>query len=357
MAELRWRRLRRGASGRSGDKFEVQVPLPRSASGKIYRYCPSEECTPRLFQLGAAPEERPNAPESAADRHREPGTPGTTCPYCGRVDEDDAFTWQRDIEHAKRILVHDAMEAVQDYLREMVSEFNRGMPTRGLITARMDFQPGHTFRPRLFREDLLRDISCHACARRYGVYAISLFCPDCSAVNLLDHFSRESELVSRQSELADQARSSQKLELAYRLLGNAHEDVLTAFETALKTVYGHLVRHKLPDQADELLSTRTLGSAFQNIDKARKLFGAIGVDLFSELDERDHASLRLNIEKRHVIGHNLGLVDEKYAQFDEVQEPGQTVRLLSEDILQFASTCRSVLAGLEKQISKKADEA
>src|SRR6202521_3794245 len=31
----------------------------------------------------------------------------------------------------------------------------------------------------------------------------------------------------------------QARELAYRLMGNAHEDVLTAFEATLKTVYHH----------------------------------------------------------------------------------------------------------------------
>ena len=42
--------------------------------------------------------------------------------------------------------------------------------------------------------------------------------------------------MREQVELASKLAVEQS-ELAYRLLGNAHEDVLTAFEATLKTVY------------------------------------------------------------------------------------------------------------------------
>ena len=34
------------------EKMELKVPLPQSPSGKVYRWCPSVDCTPRLFLLG-----------------------------------------------------------------------------------------------------------------------------------------------------------------------------------------------------------------------------------------------------------------------------------------------------------------
>jgi hypothetical protein len=42
--------------------------------------------------------------------------------------------------------------------------------------------------------------------------------------------------VREQVELAGNL-GPERQELAYRLMGNAHEDVLTAFEATLKTVY------------------------------------------------------------------------------------------------------------------------
>jgi hypothetical protein len=60
--------------------------------------------------------------------------------------------------------------------------------------------------------------------------------PGCGAPNIHLHFAREAALVRHQVELADNLASEQS-ELAYRLMGNAHEDVLTAIEATLKTVY------------------------------------------------------------------------------------------------------------------------
>ena len=66
--------------------------------------------------------------------------------------------------------------------------------------------------------------------------AVSLaFCPDCGAPNIHLHFAREVVLVREQVELAVSLASDQR-ELAYRLMGNAHEDVLTAFEATRDSV-------------------------------------------------------------------------------------------------------------------------
>ena len=44
----------------------------------------------------------------------------------------------------------------------------------------------------------------------------------------------------------------------------------------------------------------------------------------------------LNIQKRHIIGHNLGVVDAKFAQHAQDAKVGETIRLVGEDIRVFA---------------------
>lgn len=127
----------------------------------------------------------------------------------------------------------------------MARDFNRSMPRGGFISMRMDVRERPRAQPTAWREDLLRDLVCDQCARRYGVYAIAVFCPDCAAPNLGTHFKREVELVTKQVELAGDVREERDRELAYRLLGNAHEDVLTAFETYLKTTHRWFRRRDL----------------------------------------------------------------------------------------------------------------
>ena len=130
-------------------------------------------------------------------------------------------------------------------------------------------------------------------------------------------------------------------------MGNAHEDVLTAFETTLKTVFRCLVRRHIPEQAAKLCARRAIGNAFQNIGRGRARFAPLGLDPFAALSEDELAFLALNIEKRHVIGHNLGIADEQYVELTQTDQPSETVRLIGDEIGRFADICLAVVSALE----------
>jgi hypothetical protein len=236
---------------------------------------------------------------------------------------------------------------MKEHFEDMVDDFNRQV-RGGLLGISMSVEGGPSrHRPYPWREDLLRSLTCDICGRHYGVYAIALFCPDCGGRNVHVHFGREVHLVQEQIDLSRDIENEGRHELAYRLLGNAHEDVLTAFETYLKTIYRFLVGKRLPEQAEALTGQKAIGNSFQNLDRTQKLFGHIELDPFQELPDDRMGLLRMNIEKRHVVGHNLSLSDEKYSDSTMSEGPGRTVQLLGEDIGAFAEICRSVIEHLE----------
>lgn len=247
-------------------------------------------------------------------------------------------------------MVADATSDVHDWLADLARDFNRGQRRNSFLQVKMDVKSTPRPRPLVIREDLLRDLQCDICQRPYAVYALALFCPDCGAPNVALHFRREVSLVAEQVALADAQNLAGKSELAYRLMGNAHEDVLTAFEAALKAIYRYLVRQRLPHQAEELCSSRAIGNAFQNADRVKEKFGVLEIDPFEGISQDDLAQLRLNVEKRHVIGHNLGVADERYVELTRAEQPGETVRLIGEDIDRFAALCLGVVSSLEEQL-------
>ena len=216
---------------------------------------------------------------------------------------------------------------------------------------KMEIKKNHRPEPRAWREDLIRNLACDVCGREYGVYAIALFCPDCGSKNLHIHFEREIELILQEIDLAEEVAENGNSELAYRLLGNAHEDVLTAFETYQKTVYKYLVKKQLPaEEAAKLVTKKAIGNRFQNIERARELYKNLNLNPFGILAEEEIASLKLNIEKRHVIGHNLSMADEAYTERDHPERPGTTVAILAEDIAFFATTAKKVILELERHL-------
>lgn len=324
------------------------MALPKTPSGMEARWCPQDDCAPRLFQLG---EHSSDAEWNAAETrvHRIPHTPGTTCPYCGHDSaDDDEFIDPRDVEALTKWFKWAAQEDALDAASDMLRGVGRSLPRRGPISIQMRANRGPVrSEPRMWREDLLRQLTCSICTRRYGVYAIALFCPDCGAPNLGVHFQRESDLIEQQITLA---RVASEPELSFRLLGNAHEDVVTALETYLKTVYRFLVGKQCQvEEASKLRSAKAIGNAFQNIDRARDKLSKTGVDPFTCLSDDDRDYLRINIEKRHVLGHNLGLADEKYAEVVQAAQPGRTVVLLADEVVRFVDIASRLVHHLEVQ--------
>ncbi len=113
-------------------------------------------------------------------------------------------------------------------------------------------------------------------------------------------------------------------------------------------MYCYLVHERLPDQAKKLYNKKAVGNAFQNVDRAKERFAAIDRNLFEALSADDTAFLILNFQKRHVIGHNLGIADEHYNELTQCEQPGETVALLGEEINRFATICANVIAHFEE---------
>lgn len=335
-------RLNRYRTGGTSSNMQLSYPAPRTPNGRVYRLSPNEHAHPRHFVLGGV-----TTVISVTDAHRarmkqEPRTKQTVCPYSGTVAPDDAFVHPDDVNAAVEMLKHDAVQDIQDALADMLqSAFKGGSSSNSLIKLTANVKQSMPKpKPRFTRQDLMRELVCDHCGRDYGVFAIGLFCPDCGAPNLRLHFIRETELVSDQVSLAEEIGIDTE-ELAYRLLGNAHEDVLTAFEATLKTVYlyGKSLANTSPPPK--------VGNDFQNIEKALKRFNELNLDPFNGLTEIEMDALRLNIQKRHVIGHNLGVVDEKFATHATDAKVGETVKLVGNDIRLFASISQKVIDSLD----------
>src|SRR5688572_11464555 len=128
MSDFRFKRLEKYKVGGTKDKMELNIPLPKSPSGKVYRWCPNDKCTPRLFLLGDS--QRPENLDVTKLR-RAPGTPGTTCPYCGIDADDDEFSYEGDIEAIKAYMKWAVTRDVGDYFENMSRNFNRSQPKGG----------------------------------------------------------------------------------------------------------------------------------------------------------------------------------------------------------------------------------
>jgi hypothetical protein len=339
---MKFPRLNRYRTGGTSNNMKLSYPAPRTPNGRVYRLSPNEHAHPRHFVLGSVVADIEVTDALRARMKLEPRSKQTVCPYSGTVAEDNAFIHPDDVKAAVEMVKHDAAQDVQDAVAEMLKNaFKSSSSSNSFIKVKTSVQRSSPKpKPRFARQDLMRELICDHCGRDYCVFAIGLFCPDCGAPNLRLHFVRETELVSDQVSLAEEINVD-KEELAYRLLGNAHEDVLTAHEATLKAVYLH---------GKSLAGTSPLpkvGNDFQNVEKALKRFEELGLNPFDGLTTDEMDALQLNIQKRHVIGHNLGVVDSKFAIHAGDAKVGETVNLVGEDIRQFAAISQKVIDTLD----------
>lgn len=217
--------------------MKLKIPPPKTPDGRIYRYSPNPEAHPRHFVLGEYDRQFVVTDEARARMKLQPRTTQSVCPYSGIIAPDDDFLHPDDKDAVLKIVEDAAMRDVEAAINKAFGGLNSRSSGKGLINITTTFTPARPRpKPRFGRRDLLRELVCDHCSRDYGVFAISLFCHDCGAPNVRLHFAREVELVEMQVELAT-VQSEAAAELSYRLLGNAHEDVLTAFEATQKAVY------------------------------------------------------------------------------------------------------------------------
>ena len=94
-----------------------------------------------------------------------------------------------------------------------------------------------------------------------------------------------------------------------------------------------------PQDAEEV----RVGNAFQNIERGQKRFAEFNFDPFGSLSPGALAVLMLNIQKRHVIRHNLGVADAAFAERAGDARLGETVPLVGSDILKFAEIGQIVI--------------
>jgi len=348
MADLRLKNLDKLTVFREpNDIRHLSMNRPTSMSGKVMERCPNPECKPAIFQLGQAPETRELS--GVAQVRRKPGEDGITCPYCGIDGKDSDFIAKEDFDHAIKEVEHAIIQDFSEMLGGIARQFNQQAAgsRNNMVSMTMEHTPTRNPKPFAYREDLLRGIACHVCQREYGVYALALFCPDCGSPNVSTHFDREIEIIDQQVEISKLIDSDENREVAYRLLANAHEDALTALETTLKAVYKHLAPLRSPDQIGDF---DKFGSAFQNLEKSQKLFAGIGISLLGSLSGEESDALFKAIQKRHVIGHNLGLADEKYLKVSGDTEVGRNVPVLAEEIEHFTALCSKLISSVEKEL-------
>jgi hypothetical protein len=310
----------------------ISVPITADEHGFTGRECPLPDCEGYFkIELGTG------LKGQALPCH---------CPYCGHVAGHDHFWTKEQIEYAKSIAIRRITDAVQKDLRSL--EFDHKPKGPFGIGISMKVEAGHPPPIRYYREKQLEtEIVCANCTLRYAVYGVFAFCPDCGQHNSLQILDKNLEVVGKMLELATGAEKA----LAERLIENALEDCVSAFDGFGRELCRiHANKASNPVKAEKM--------SFQNLDGAKTSYlDLFGIDLSASVAAEDWRAIVRAFQKRHLIAHKLGVVDQDYITRSgdtravvgrKIGVAAEEVKVLSTIISKLAPCMTASLEKLEK---------
>jgi hypothetical protein len=261
---------------RLGSQFSI--PIAADDEGYLGRECPIQDClgyftiTPGTGIKGPAP---------------------CYCPYCGHKGESNTFFTQEQIEYAKSVVLRKVTDALHRDLKSL--EFDH--KPRGFgIGLSLKVKASTPLPIRYYREkELETAITCDSCTLRYAIYGVFGWCPDCGIHNSLQILLKNLELARKELALAARADA----ELANHLISDALENAVSAFDG-----FGR-----------ELCRRKSADIRFQSLTSARrKVQDAFGFDFADTLRVDEWDTARRAFQKRHLLAHKMGVIDEDYLQ-------------------------------------------
>lgn len=269
------------------------------------------------------------------------------CPYCGHAAAHDQFWTKEQIEYAKSI----AMRKVTDALHKDFKKMEFDLKPKGPfgIGASLTFKPGRPIPVRYYREKKLEtEVVCTNCTLRYSVYGVFAFCPDCGRHNSLEIFDKNIEAIKK---MVDFAASAEK-EIVKGLIENALEDCVSIFDgfgRELCRVHGK----------NSTNPTTAARISFQNLEGAkRSLQAAYGIDLSSGVTDDEWRSLVRGFQKRHLIAHRMGVVDQDYIAkaTDGEAVVGRKIRINSGEVKELLQLVGKVAHKLSADLAKAGEQ-
>ena len=314
----------------------MNIPIKIESDEKEYfdRECPNEEC---LYKFKINMEDWKN---KVSDKE-------VHCPMCGHIDTSDKWWTQEQLEKIENIAKSYAMSYIQQELNKSFKKLENSSNKY----VKIKYNPGKkitfTNNPIGQSEEWNLDIECKKCGTRYSVIGSAYFCPCCGYNSVEDVFEESLDTIekmldstSEMKEMFSNMYGNDKAETIVRsMIEGTLGDIISAFQKFAETKYKNLSNK----------SIRV--NDFQIVYKGSELFKEIssyGYDNW--LTDMEIYKMNLYFQRRHIIEHNNGIVDQKYIDKsnDLTYSIGQRVIVKSDDAYELLRIVKKLSVGLNK---------
>ena len=278
--------------------MEIPITIHSDEKGYFDRECPNENCL-YTFKINMQ-----DWKEKVSDDE-------VHCPMCGHIDTADKWWTQEQLESMQEIAASYAMSMITKELDKAFGKLARS--TRNNKFLKITYKPSRkiTFQnnPIGQSEEWETDITCEKCGTRYSVIGSAYFCPCCGHNSAVSAFNESTDSIEKMlkslpemKQLLTESYGRDKAETMCRgLLESSLGDIFSAFQKFASCHY------------DKLTGEISRVNDFQIIEKGSQLFkDAAGKGYEEWLSDQELHDMNMLFQRRHLIEHNNGMVDQKY---------------------------------------------
>ena len=324
-------------------QHEISIGMPLDDNGFFDRECPNEECGRHFKVLFEDWKTR------VADER-------VFCPFCRHEAPAEEWNTPEQVEHIKSAGTAAMTRMVQDALQRGV---RRSRPKRidagpfG-ISMKLGFEPGDIppVIPASPTDALRQEFACEACGCRYASLGASFFCPACGHNSAATSFNNTLATVRKavgalgsiQEALEQTLGPDAARDTVRQLLEDQFARLLGAFERFNEALF-----HELPAAA----AIPRRGAVFQRVDDASALWAqATGKSYEDFLSPEELRRMNLLFQRRHVLSHRQGIVDQQYIDRsgDMTYAVGQRLIAKESDVLELVDLVEKLTTGLRRLV-------
>lgn len=278
--------------------MEIPITIHSDEKGYFDRECPNENCL-YTFKINMQ-----DWKEKVSDVE-------VHCPMCGHIDTADKWWTQEQLESMQEIAASYAMSMITKELDKAFGKLARS--TRNNKFLKITYKPSRkiTFQnnPIGQSEEWETDITCEKCGTRYSVIGSAYFCPCCGHNSAVSAFNESTDSIEKMlkslpemKQLLTESYGRDKAETMCRgLLESSLGDIVSAFQKFASCHY------------DKLTGEISRVNDFQIVEKGSQLFkDAAGKGYEEWLSDQELHDMNMLFQRRHLIEHNNGMVDQKY---------------------------------------------
>ena len=291
------------------ERKDISISFSPDADGYLDRECPNQDC---LFRFKAHSDDWKNLFKDEQ----------VFCPMC-RHEAKATSWWNSDQLKAGRTQV----------IQQVQKRFMNAWAGRSSI--------GYSFTPVGAMKEMERKITCTECHSRFAVIGSAFFCPCCgynSAEQTFDASLNKVEIklnyVTTVRKAVETSSKDDAEIMCRSLIEDALKDCVVAFQRFCEATY----QKRKPDE-------KLAMNVFQRLDTGSKLWKGIYNEEYADwLTTLEFQRMNLLFQRRHLLAHTEGVVDERYLQYanDTAYKLGQRIVVKESDVIELLKYIRKI---------------